>query len=108
VRTLLSLYERDGSLPKAIALGVWELDLSMLRAAHRPVVLPGPGGGIEPRLAAALPRAERAPSGGPEGWNDAVLAVLTGRRLPTLAGNAPGGRDAGGEASGPRLTPAAS
>ena len=52
----------------------------MLRAAHRPVVLPGPLGGVEPLLAAELPQAERAARGGPEGWNDAVLAVLTGRR----------------------------
>lgn len=106
VRTLLSLYEREGSRPKAIALGVWQVDLPMLRAAHRPVVLPGPDGSIEPKLASALPRAERARSGGPEGWNDAVLAVLTGRRLPSLAGDHPGDR-ARGVASGPRLTPAA-
>jgi mannosyl-3-phosphoglycerate phosphatase len=84
VRTLLSLYEREGRLPRAIALGTWPLDLPMLRAVHRPIVLPGPGGRVEPRLAADLPHAERAPRGGPEGWNDAVLAVLTGRRLPAL------------------------
>ena len=48
VRTLLSLYEREGRLPTAIALGAWQVDLPMLRAAHRPVVLPGPGGGVEP------------------------------------------------------------
>jgi mannosyl-3-phosphoglycerate phosphatase len=84
-RMLLSLYEREGRLPRAIALGTWQVDLPMLRAAHRPVVLPGPVGGVEPLLAAELPQAERAPRGGPEGWNDAVLAVLTGRRLPALA-----------------------
>jgi mannosyl-3-phosphoglycerate phosphatase len=85
VRTLLSLYEREGHLPRAIALGAWQVDLPMLRAVHRPIVLPGPGGKVEPCLAAALPHAERAPRGGPEGWNDAVLTVLTGRRLPTVA-----------------------
>jgi len=85
LRTLLSLYEREGRLPKAIALGTWQVDLPMLRAAHRPVLLPGPGGKVEPCLLAALPHAERAPGGGPEGWNDAVLAVLTGRRLPAAA-----------------------
>lgn len=84
VRTLLALYERDGHLPDAIALGAWELDLSMLRAVHRPIVLPGPDGRVDSHLAEALPRAERAPAGGPEGWNEAVLTVLTGRRLPTL------------------------
>ena len=85
VRTLLSLYEREGRLPKAIALGTWQVDLPMLRAVHRPVLLPGPGGTVEPCLLAALPHAERARRGGPEGWNDAVLAVLTGRRLPVAA-----------------------
>jgi len=85
LRTLLSLYEREGRLPKAIALGTWQVDLPMLRAVHRPVLLPGPGGKVEPCLLAALPHAERAPGGGPEGWNDAVLAVLTGRRLPAAA-----------------------
>jgi mannosyl-3-phosphoglycerate phosphatase len=85
LRTLLSLYEREGRLPKAIALGTWQVDLPMLRAAHRPVLLPGPGGKVEPSLLAALPHAERAPRGGPEGWNDTVLAVLTGRRLPAAA-----------------------
>ena len=85
LRTLLSLYEREGCLPRAIALGTWQVDLPMLRAAHRPIVLPGPGGHVEPQLAAELPHAEQALRGGAEGWNDAVLAVLTGRRLPTVS-----------------------
>jgi mannosyl-3-phosphoglycerate phosphatase len=85
VRTLLSLYEREGRLPKAMGLGTWPVDLPMLRAVHRPVLLPGPDGTVDPSLLAALPRAERAPRAGPGGWNDAVLAVLTGRRLPAAA-----------------------
>jgi predicted mannosyl-3-phosphoglycerate phosphatase (HAD superfamily) len=87
-RMLLSLYEREGRLPRAIGLGTWQVDLPMLRAAHRPVVLPGPIDGVEPLLAAELPHAECAPRAGPEGWNDAVLAILTGRRLPTVAADA--------------------
>ena len=95
LRTLLSLYEREGSRPRTVALGTWPVDLPMLLAAHRPMVLPGPGDGLEPQLVAALPQAERARRGGPEGWNDAVLAVLTGRRLPALSPDeAPGGREA--------------
>jgi len=86
VRTLLSLYEREGRVPQAIGLGTWPVDLSMLLAVHRPIVLPGPGGRIEPRLAAGLPRAERAWQGGPGGWNDAVLSALGERRLPPVAG----------------------
>jgi mannosyl-3-phosphoglycerate phosphatase family protein len=85
VRTLLSLYEREGSLPRTIGLGAWQVDLPMLRAVSRPIVLPGPGGRVEPLLAAELRQAEQAPRGGPEGWNDAVLTVLAGRRLPGLA-----------------------
>jgi mannosyl-3-phosphoglycerate phosphatase len=85
VRMLLSLYEREGRLPRAIALGTWQVDLPMLRTVHRPVVLPRPAFGVEPLLSVELPHAERAPRGGPGGWNDAVLAVLTGRRLAALA-----------------------
>jgi predicted mannosyl-3-phosphoglycerate phosphatase (HAD superfamily) len=76
VRTLLSLYEREGRLPRTVALGAWQVDLPMLRAAHRPILLPGPGGRVEPWLVAELPRRSARPQGGPEGWNDAVLAVL--------------------------------
>ena len=58
----------------------------MLRAVHRPVVLPGPGGRVEPTPRRRAARARSAPGGeGREGWNDAVLAVLTGRRLPSLS-----------------------
>ena len=99
VRMLLSLYEREGMLPRAIALGTWQVDLPMLRAAHRPIVLPRPAFGVEPLLSAELPHAERAPRGGPEGWNDAVLAVLTGRRLAALAAD---GRQGEGHPDDPR------
>jgi mannosyl-3-phosphoglycerate phosphatase len=93
VRTLLALYEREGRMPEAIGLGSWPVDLPMLRAVHRPIVLPGPGGRVEPQLAAGLPRAERAWQEGPRGWNDAVLSVLARRPLPGLAvAPAPEGR----------------
>ena len=85
VRTLLSLYDREGRAVEAVALGTWQVDLPMLRAVQRPIVLPGPGGLIEPILAAELPGAERAWQGGPRGWNDAVLSALAQRRLPALA-----------------------
>jgi len=112
VRTLLSLYEREGTRPWTVGLGAWQVDLPMLRAVSRPVVLPGPGGEVEPLLAAELKHAERAWRGGPEGWNDAVLTVLTGRRLPLLARtpgrgrrSLPGGLDVDnyGDSSGPDL-----
>ena len=63
VRTLLSLYQREGRRPGTIALGAWQVDLPMLRAVQRPIVLPGPDGGVEPLLAAELRHAERAPRG---------------------------------------------
>jgi hypothetical protein len=89
VRTLLSLYEREGRMPQAIGLGTWRVDLSMLLAVHRPILLPGPGGRVEPRLAAELPQAERVWPGGPRGWNDAVLSALSQRRLPGIAATPP-------------------
>ena len=46
---------------------------------------PAPAAAWSRRSRPRCPRAERAPHGGPEGWNDAVLAVLTGRRLPTVS-----------------------
>jgi mannosyl-3-phosphoglycerate phosphatase family protein len=92
LRTLLSLYAREGIRPRAVALGTWAVDLPMLRAAQRPIVMPGPGGRLEPQLATGLPGAERARQGGPAGWNDAVLAVLTGHALPGVsAGDGPAG-----------------
>jgi mannosyl-3-phosphoglycerate phosphatase family protein len=95
VRTLLALYEREGRRPRAIGLGSWPVDLPMLRAVQRAIVLPGPGGRVDPTLAAGLPRAERAWRGGPQGWNDAVLSALAQRRLPRVSGALP---------SGPRAT----
>jgi mannosyl-3-phosphoglycerate phosphatase len=85
LRTLVALYEREGRRPEVIGLGSWPVDLPMLRAVGRPIVVPGPGGRIEAALAEGLPGAERAWQGGPRGWNDAVLSALAGRRLPPLA-----------------------
>jgi mannosyl-3-phosphoglycerate phosphatase family protein len=89
VRTLLALYEREGRTPEAIGLGSWPVDLPMLRAVDRPIVVPGPGGRVDPALAEGLPGAERAWQSGPRGWNDAVLSALAQRRLPPLAVPAP-------------------
>jgi mannosyl-3-phosphoglycerate phosphatase len=85
VRALLALYAREGSMPEAIGLGAWPIDLPMLRAVHRPIILPALGGEIDPSLAAGLPRAERASQGGPQGWNDAVLSALARRPVPAIA-----------------------
>jgi predicted mannosyl-3-phosphoglycerate phosphatase (HAD superfamily) len=84
LRTLFALYQREGELPRSIALGSWPIDLPMLRAVDRPIVLPTRDGAIHPELARGLPRAERAWQGGSSGWSDAVIAAITGRRLPPL------------------------
>lgn len=89
LRTLLALYEREGRTPEAIGLGSWPVDLPMLRAVDRPIVVPGPGGRVDPALTEGLPGAERAWQSGPRGWNDAVLSALAQRRLPPLDVPAP-------------------
>jgi mannosyl-3-phosphoglycerate phosphatase len=82
VRAVLRLYEADPL--RAIGLGDAATDAPLLQAVHRPIVVPGPGG-VDPALAAALPRAEQAPAPGSAGWNAAVLAVLSGATLPQVA-----------------------
>jgi mannosyl-3-phosphoglycerate phosphatase len=89
LRTLVALYEREGRRPEVIGLGSWPVDLPMLRAADRAIVVPGPGGRVDTALAEGLPGAERAWKGGPRGWSDAVLSALAGRRLPPLAAPVP-------------------
>jgi mannosyl-3-phosphoglycerate phosphatase len=89
VRTLLSLYEREGRLPDSIGLGTWPMDLPMLRSVNRPIALPVAGGRLDPELAAGLPGAERAWQAGPHGWNDAVLSALSQRTLPRIAAGTP-------------------
>ena len=78
VRAVLRLYDADPE--RTIGLGDAATDAPLLRAVGRPIVVPGPGG-VDPALAAALPRAEQAPASGSEGWNAAVLAVLAGGTL---------------------------
>jgi mannosyl-3-phosphoglycerate phosphatase len=80
VRTLLALYERAGLPPRTIGLGAWPTDVSLLRAVHRAVLLPGADGTIRPDVAAEVPRAERAAQGGPAGWSDAVIVALLGQQ----------------------------
>jgi mannosyl-3-phosphoglycerate phosphatase len=72
VRQVLSLLVPDTS----IGLGDAENDLGLLGAVDRPILVPRPDGRVDATLAAAFPRAERAPAPGPEGWNRAVLQVV--------------------------------
>ncbi len=76
VTQLLELYRinHEGSI-RSIGLGDSENDLSMLQAVHIPVVIPNPLS--QSPLATQLPSARIAPAPGPEGWNEAVLSLLS-------------------------------
>jgi mannosyl-3-phosphoglycerate phosphatase len=84
-RALRQLLDLLGRPRESIGLGDALNDLPLLQAVDRPIVIPGRDGRVEPGLAAALPKAELAPAPGPVGWNAAVLAVLAGGRLRTVA-----------------------
>jgi mannosyl-3-phosphoglycerate phosphatase len=84
LRRLLGVLAAAGRLFRTAALGDAANDLTMLQTVDRPIVVPLADGRLDPVLAAALPQAERAPAPGPAGWNEAVLAVLQGGRLPTI------------------------
>jgi len=90
LRELLARLAQLGQSFHTAGLGDAANDLPLLLAVERPIVVPRPGGAPDPALAAALPGAERAPEPGPAGWNTAVLTVLGGGRLPTVAGRGDG------------------
>jgi mannosyl-3-phosphoglycerate phosphatase len=73
---VLDLFAAEGRRFASVGLGGAADDLSMLARVDRAILMPRPDGSIDPTLAAALPRAERAPAPGPAGWNAAVLHVL--------------------------------
>ena len=76
VTQLLELYQinHEGAI-QSIGLGDSENDLSMLEAVHIPVVIPNPHS--QSPLATQLPSARVARAPGPEGWNEAVLSLLS-------------------------------
>ncbi len=82
---LIDLVATPKATPHVVALGDAQNDLLLLQSAERAIVVPRPDGSLEPLLA-ALPHAERAPAPGPAGWNQAILAVLRGERLPPARG----------------------
>jgi mannosyl-3-phosphoglycerate phosphatase len=94
VRQVLSLLAPDVS----IGLGDAENDLSLLRAVDHPILVPRPDGCVDAALAAAFPRAERAPLPGPAGWNAAVIGAL--RANGTNGANGAGGAGGGDVAAG--------
>lgn len=84
LRRLIGVYAASGRLFRTVALGDAANDLTMLQTVDRPIVIPLADGRLDAVLAAALPQAERAPVPGPAGWNEAVLAVVKGQKLPTI------------------------
>ncbi|MEW6071668.1 MAG: HAD-IIB family hydrolase [Planctomycetota bacterium] len=82
LRVLLALEAAEGRDYSTIGLGDSPNDAPLLEAVDRPILVPRPGGSVDPLLCAALRGAECAPAPGPRGWNAAVLAVLGGKRLP--------------------------
>jgi mannosyl-3-phosphoglycerate phosphatase family protein len=84
LRRLLEHWPTPGQRPASVGLGDAANDLPLLQAVDRPILVPRPDGSVSEALAAALPAAERAPRPGPEGWNAAVLAVLSGERLASM------------------------
>lgn len=86
LQTILERFERRGRRFVTVGLGDAPNDLSFLGLVDRPVVMPHRDGGLDPDLVAALPAGERATETGPRGWNLAVIAILAGRRLPSIGG----------------------
>jgi mannosyl-3-phosphoglycerate phosphatase len=86
VREIMATYRAGGHPVQSVALGDAANDLSMLQGVDRPILVPRPDGAPDAELARSLPQAELAPAPGPEGWNAAVMTVLTGERLPTVRG----------------------
>jgi mannosyl-3-phosphoglycerate phosphatase len=78
VRKLLGWYRRArGASLRAAGLGDSPNDIPMLRAVDVPIVVARPGGRYDRETLAAVPGARRAGGVGPEGWNRAVLRLLT-------------------------------
>jgi mannosyl-3-phosphoglycerate phosphatase family protein len=83
VRRLASLYRvaAPGRPIWSLALGDAANDLPMLRAAHRAILLPAPDGSFDRAVLRSLPGVVRGSAPGPQGWNEAVLRLLTTRHV---------------------------
>ena len=77
VRRLMALYRRAAGRCRSAALGDAANDLPMLRAADRAVLLPAKDGRFDRALLRRLPGVARGRAPGPEGWNQAVLEILS-------------------------------
>jgi glycerate 2-kinase len=86
VKTLKALYQQEHGAISCIGLGDSLNDLPMLRAADRPVLIRHEDGSFDSRIAMAGLVKTQSP--GPQGWNEAVLQLLsvanTGEEMPSL------------------------
>jgi len=73
---LRTLFARRGERVVLVGLGDGLNDMSMLRAVDRPVIVRNDMSGATARLARKVPTARITRASGPEGWAEAVTAVL--------------------------------
>ncbi len=83
-RKLKSLYKKAWGSVRAIGLGASLADLAFLRESDVAVVLPSDSQEETARLLSEVPAARLAETGGPGGWNDAVVDLI-GRRTAQAA-----------------------
>jgi len=77
VRLLRGFYELMWrGRARTVALGNSANDLPMLACVDHPVLLPRPGGAFDAKVIAHLPWVQRGKASGPEGWSQAVLALI--------------------------------
>lgn len=76
VEILKSLYQQEHGVISSIGLGDGFNDLSMLQAVDHPVLIRHEDGGFDSRITMAGLVKTQSP--GPQGWNEAVLQLLSG------------------------------
>ncbi|HXE91151.1 MAG TPA: HAD-IIB family hydrolase [Terriglobales bacterium] len=78
VRKLMDLYRAASHVRlRSVALGDSANDLPMLAAVDQAFLLPNPEGEFDAQVLARLPKIMRGDAPGPEGWNSAVLGLLS-------------------------------
>jgi mannosyl-3-phosphoglycerate phosphatase len=75
VSILIDLYKRNFSEIATIAIGDSPNDIAMLEKVEYPVIVQKPDGSYDPRI--NIPNLIKADGIGPEGWNKAVLNLIS-------------------------------
>ncbi len=79
VSILIDLYRKEFGEVKTVAIGDSLNDFPMLEKVKYPVIVKKPGGQYDRRI--NVPDLIKADGIGPEGWNSAILKILSGLRL---------------------------